>query len=228
MKKIIYMMFLLTGIMVTSIAITGCGSPVKAENLDLSEEVSRVNQENQALKEEIQQLQQNNQELDEEIAKLDPSRLEKEEAEVEVEVEETAESAFNIYGANIDTYEKEVVKEITIDEDLELEEKLAILAEDLSQTQFAGLGIEVSKIEEQDGKKIATVNLTEVQDSEDVSWESVYFQGSTGGIVTTVALQETFLQPDYSEQWIDGVRFIYEGEEIIFDHVEPLGEVSYR
>lgn len=223
MKKIIYMILILTGIMATSITMTACSNPVKAQELELREELVRVNQENQALKEENQQLQQSNQELDDEIAKLKLAR-----PETDANSETKEEVVFNIYGANVDTYKKELLKEITLEDSLTLEEKLTMIAEELSQLQFEGIGIEVAKIEEQDGKKIATVNLTEVSDPGEANWKSGYFQGSTGGIITTVSLEETFLQRDYQGEWIDGVKFLYEGQEIQFDHVESLREISYR
>ncbi len=225
MKKIIYIIFVLTGMVAVSITMVACGSPVKAENIDLAEEVTRVNQENQELREEIYQLQQNNQELDEEIAKLDPTRAEKD-AVPDPEIKE--ESVFNIYGANIETYQVEILKEITIKDNYSLEQRLEVIAQELSEIQFGGIGIEVTKIEDRDGKKIATINLTEVSNPEDKSWETDYFQGSTGGIITSTSLQESFLQKDYQGEWIDGVTFLYEGQQIQLGHVESLGEISYR
>lgn len=225
MKKVIYMIFLLTGILGTSLAMTGCSNPAKEENVTLTEEVSRVNQANQELKEEIQQLQQNNQALDEEIAKLDPSRAEEEEEENALAKEE---SIFNVYGANSNTYEREIISEVTIPSDLTLEEKLEILAKDLSKAQFGNLGIEVTKIEDEDGKKIATVNLTEDPSQEKASWETGYFQGSTGSSVTKTSLEETFLQREYEDEWIDGVKFLYNNEKSELGHAEFLGEIIYR
>lgn len=221
MKKTLYMMLLLSGIIVTT---TACSNPVKEEQLKLSEEVTRVTQENQELKEEIQQLQQNNQELDEEIAKLDPAR-----ADIDAGNEVVAEeSIFNIYAANIDTYEKELKSQVKIADNLTLEEKLESLGKSLSESEFESLGIDITSIEDNDGKKIATINLTENPNQGEASWKSKYFQGSTGGIVTTVTLEETFLQREYTGEWIDGVKFLYEGEVIGFDHVESLGQVIQR
>lgn len=225
MKKVIYMIFILTGIMATTMAMTGCANPVKEENLHLSAEVSKVNQENEMLKEEIKQLQQNNQELDEQIAKLDPERAQKGSDVVE---QKQGESVFNIYGGDIDTYEKQVIQEVKIQENLSLEEKLTLLAQELSKVHFKDLVIALNTIQEQDGKKIAVINLVENENETGASWIEDYFQGSAGGITTTVALEETFLQRDYQGDWIDGVNFLYEMEPIRFDHVESLGETIYR
>lgn len=224
MKKIIYMISLLTGILTISIGMTACSGPIKAENLNLNEEVAKVTQENQVLKEEIRQLQQNNQELDAEIAKLDPSR------EQDRPIYEFAENAsiFNIYGANVDTYEPELLSQVSIKNSLSLEQKLKTVSEYLSKAQFGNLGIEVSEIEEKDGKKIAIVNLTETPNENDVSWNTGYFQGSTGGTITSISLEKTFLQKGYEGEWIDGVRFLYEGQRIQFDHVGMLGDIIYR
>ncbi|HHX62680.1 MAG TPA: hypothetical protein GX707_18495 [Epulopiscium sp.] len=224
MKKTIYMIFLLTGIIAISATMTACSNPVKAENVNLQQEVSKVSQENQALKEEIQQLQQNNQELEDEIVKLDPTRVSGEPDSME----QQGESVFRIYGANIDTYKKELISEKIIKNSLALEEKLKILAEELSKSQFGDQIIEVAKIEDQDGKKIAVINLNENPNTTGTSWKESYFQGSAGGAITAASLEETFLQKEYDGEWIDGVQFLYEHQTIEFDHIGILGEVRYR
>ncbi len=232
MKKTIYMIFVLTGIMAMSATMTGCSNTVKADQVDLTEQVAKVNKENEVLKEEIKQLQQNNQKLDEEIAKLDPIKTEEKAETVkkeEVTQEQvTQEVILTVYSADVNTYERESVKEIKVDDSLSIEEKLKSLAEELSKTQFDNAIIELHKIENQDGKKIAIINLMENPEKTDASWQSVYFQGSTGGTITTVSLQETFLQKDYQGDWVDGVTFRYNTDPIVFDHVEPLGQVIYR
>ena len=224
MKKTIYMALILTGIIGMSITMTACSNPEKAENIDINQEVSQVVQENLQLKEEILQLQQKNQELDEEITKLDPNRPQKDKG---TDVKET-ESIFAIYGANVDTYDRELLKEISLKDSQTIDDKLQIIAETIAKEKFGGLGIQLSKIESEDGKNVAIINLTENATKKDVSWHTNFFQGSTGGTVTTVSLQETFLQRDYEGEWIDGVRFLYEDEKIEFDHVESLGKVMDR
>lgn len=220
MKKTIYMILLLTGI----VTMTACSNPIKGENADLDEEVTQVVEENQELKEQIIELEEEKEELAEEIVKLDPDQA-KEEDPV---ADKQEEPVMIIYGTDENTYEREVLKEVSIEDDLSLEERLEVIADNISQEQFEGLGIELSKIEEEDGKKIGVINLTEKPNDTDASWLEGYFQGSTGGIVTTVALEESFLQKEYNGEWIDGVRFLYNDEKLQFDHVESLGEITYR
>lgn len=211
------MMFLLIGVLATSVMIGGCSNSVGAQ-----EETARLEQENQDVTDHDKQLQEQNQEREEEA--------EAEELESEPGEEDAPKSvsSFNIYGADSNTYDKALLSQVSIEDKLMLEEKLEILAKQLSKEQFEGLGIELYKIDDEEGKKIATMNLIESADDSDPSWIRMYFQGSTGGIVTTVSLDETFLQKEYDGDWIDGVRFLYEGEKIMFDHVESLGEISYR
>ncbi|NLI89453.1 MAG: hypothetical protein GX366_03480 [Epulopiscium sp.] len=222
MRKKIYGILFLIMIMLTSTMIGGCSNPIKAENANLSEVIDRIDKENKELKEEVRQLQEKTQELDDEIEKIVEEKEDPDE-----EIEETT-SAFNIYGADIDSYEEEIIGEISIDDSMPIEEKLNALGQELSKMQFEGLGIEVDKIEEEDGKKVATINLKEAPNDKDYSWIATYFQGSAGGTITTVSLGETFLQREYEGEWIDGVKFVYEGEEIVYDHVESLGQISYR
>ncbi|MCF7957450.1 MAG: hypothetical protein K9M57_03270 [Phycisphaerae bacterium] len=46
------------------------------------------------------------------------------------------------------------------------------------------------------------------------SWFGGPFQGSAGGSATRYTLLETFLQPDYKGQWIDGIEFRYNGKKL--------------
>jgi hypothetical protein len=55
------------------------------------------------------------------------------------------------------------------------------------------------------------------------SWYQ-YFQGSTGGTWTSKILTSNFLQKRYKGDWIDKLRFHYQGEEFEeWDHIW-LGE----
>ncbi|MDQ2087579.1 hypothetical protein RBH29_14195 [Herbivorax sp. ANBcel31] len=78
---------------------------------------------------------------------------------------------------------------------------------------------------------MAVINLREYDEKNTSirrSWKSHYFQGTTGGRETSVTLIETFLQRDYSGEWIDGVSFLYYDNEIEFFHVEGLSKIQYR
>ncbi len=222
MKKTIYMILVLTGIIV---ATTACSNTAKEENYNLTKEVTRVTQENVELKQEIQELQQNFQKLDEEIEKLNQSKTDGDQV---IEEPAQGESMFIIYSGDIDTYEKEIFSKVPIADSIELQGKLEILAENLSKMLFDGLGIEVAKVEDENGQLIATVNLTENNNPDESSWKSGYFQGSAGGAITGITLEETFLQREYGGEWIDGVIFIYEDQALEFDHMGGLGQTISR
>lgn len=220
MKKMIYMILLLTGIILT---ITACSNPIGEQSIN--DEVSRITQENLELKQDIQKLQQNYQQLDEEMDEINPSRkdkIEKQEDPVQ------GEPMLIIYSGDSDTYERVTFSKVPIADSMDLEKKLEILAENLSKMLFEGLGIEVAKLEDEDGQLIATVNLRENENQEGASWKSEYFQGSAGGAITSITLEETFLQREYDGEWVDGIRFVYEDPTLEFDHMEGLGQTVYR
>lgn len=145
---------------------------------------------------------------------------------------------FPVYTANVDTYKKEIEFYIYVPKDLSLKEKLDVIGDKLSRYRFSNLPIELSGIEEENGKKIAVIKLEESvqnQEAEDYTelkgrtWRTHYFQGSCGGTVTMTTLIETFLQREYKGEWIDGVVFNYSAERNVeFEHVSGLFGVNYR
>lgn len=163
--------------------------------------------------------------------------------------------SFTVYGADPYTWSATRDFSIAIPEGPLLAERLQILADALSKRRFGNLPIEVIRVEERDGKKIALVNLMETDWNRDLlperkrlrnegkgeeadslsrkmqraSWQTLYFQGSTGGACTTIMLVETFLQRGYDGIWLDGVEFYYEGKPISdqWDHISLSG-TKYR
>ncbi len=143
-----------------------------------------------------------------------------------------------IYTANLNTNEREILYYISIPKQFSLEEKLNIISEKLSKYCYENLPIELLRIENNEGKKIAVINLRELDENKGISevekikgktWRTYYFQGSTGGAITSTNLIETFLQKDYRGEWIDGVRFIYNNDpDTWWQHVEKLFETNYR
>lgn len=138
---------------------------------------------------------------------------------------------FPVYGPDREAMNAEINFYVRIPKNLPAIEKLKILADKLSRFKF-GLPIEVLRVKEQKGRKIAVINLLEHKETDinsELTWRSVYFQGSTGGFFTTKTLIETFLQEDYSGEWIDGVEFYYEGKSISndWDHISLSGTI-YR
>lgn len=168
---------------------------------------------------EIQTLQTQLTQLKEQVAIS--SRTEK--------TEEKKNINFPIYTANSDTYKPEVKHYIELPDDTEVEDKLKLIARELSRTYFGGLPIEVMKVEAQNGKKVAIVNLKEIPNcSSQISWARKYFQGSYGGTMTTTQLVESFLQREYTGEWIDGVQILYENRTVEYEHVPELQSVVFR
>jgi hypothetical protein len=105
---------------------------------------------------------------------------------------------------------------------LNVKQRLDYLAGLISQSEFRGLPIEISDIENRDDLDIIRINLKEIGDFKSPSWRYGYFQGSCGGQITSHTLKESFLQRDYKGEWIDGVEFHYEGRPMAdgdWDHV---------
>jgi hypothetical protein len=136
-----------------------------------------------------------------------------------------------IYGFDSEAMNIEVNFYVKILKDEPLIDKLKILADKLSGFIFK-LPIEVLRIEERKGKKIAVINLREGEYPSEylqISWKGLYFQGSTGGYFTTITLRKTFLQDSYRDDWIDGVEFYYEGEPIKkgdWNHISLSGTIN--
>lgn len=143
--------------------------------------------------------------------------------------EKITEYFFKVYGANNGTTDEEINFYVAIPNNLPLLGKLQQLADRLSRFEFRYLPINVLRIENHNGKKIAIIELNEIGDSYPSSWRGLYFQGSTGGHFTTITLIKTFLQEDYKGDWIDGVEFYYEREPISddWDHIS-LNGIMYR
>jgi hypothetical protein len=147
---------------------------------------------------------------------------------------------FPVYTANIDTYETEVSTYLEVPESLTVEEKLQVIARKLSSDYFGKLPIELEKIEKRYGKKIAVINLRESSENQGVTnplemegdtWAVLYFQGSCQGAITSTTLIESFLQRGYTGEWIDGVRFLYNGksmEAVDAEHAPALYSITYR
>lgn len=133
---------------------------------------------------------------------------------------------FSLYSIDENSLEPNEVGSVSIDASKNLKDKLTELSNSISKTNFDGLKLTVKSIDTVDGKKVATINLT---DSGNKSWVQK-FQGSTGGQVTANTLIENYLQTNNksNSEWIDGVKFLYNDEAIEYDHVSDLSEIHYR
>lgn len=132
----------------------------------------------------------------------------------------------SIYTIDENSLEPNQSGTIEVDENLSLDDKLKQLSSALSEKKFDNLSIEVKSIDTINGKKVATINLT---DANNKTW-SQKFQGSTGGSVTSNTLIENFLQSNNKSrgEWIDGVKFLYNNEKIEYEHVADLSNIQYR
>lgn len=135
---------------------------------------------------------------------------------------------FPIYTANWFDGNREILFYTSLPKDFSLEEQLNTIAYKLSQYCFEGLPIDLVEIKEIGNKKVAVVNLKELDNSEGKLWTTSYFQGSFGGSVTSTQLIETFLQKEYWGKWINGVEFLYENNKIEFEHTPNLNDINYR
>ena len=136
----------------------------------------------------------------------------------------------NYYNKATDTYNTEIVGYITMPKEDSLKSKLDTIAVSLSETCFGNLPIEVLDI---DDKKIAIIDLEEASKQNtslqtSSSWATGFFQGSTGGTITTIRLTESFLQKYYKGEWIEGIRFLYKGQPVDFQHTPELSKIIYR
>jgi len=122
-------------------------------------------------------------------------------------------------------------KEVTVDKDKTIKEKISLIADTLSKSYFNDLKIDIFEIyTSQLSGKIANINLIEHPAFEGPgslapyqSWYD-YFQGSYGGQNTTIILKESILQRDYKGNWIDGAVFFYQGDSIgDMDHLRLEG-----
>lgn len=135
-----------------------------------------------------------------------------------------------VYGADKEARHEEIHFYVAVPKRLPLLEKLKVLAYRLSSHEFGGHPISVLRIENREDRRIAVIELKELDSPRAFTWRGGYFQGSTGGHFTTLTLTKTFLQEDYEGEWIDGVEFYYEGEPISddWDHIFLSGTIYRR
>ena len=146
-----------------------------------------------------------------------------------VEVPVVKEITLTTYTANINTYAIEKLSDIKVKETSTLQEKLTALANEISTKAFKGLPITVVKIDTSNGTKKAIINLEEKEGTDpNASWSRVFFQGSTGGTITSKTLIETFRQKSYTGEWVDSIEFQYNGGSIEAQHAPNLNGTIKR
>ena len=206
--------------------LTACGSKTSSDVKTLNETIA-------ALESKITDLESENASLKADIAGLTEERdslkakLENRDTETPVELQ-ADEETLPVYGAD-NNHQRIKISSVTVKTDEPLLNKMNYLGAEIGVKFFGGLTMEAKEIKTVNGKKVLVMNLIEGSGAVgEKSWVYDYFQGSTGGLMTSIALSETFLQKEYSGIWIDGVQFLLDGETIDFEHVEALKEIIYR
>ncbi|MDF2590859.1 MAG: hypothetical protein K0S75_325 [Clostridia bacterium] len=219
-------------ILLFSLINTGCSASIKNENHILSKEVISLKENNAIMEKKIADLEDtiNSFNIDSENLK---SRLN----QINGSSLRYKDNIYPIYTADNYTYETMIAAYIYMPKETALKKKLETLAKVLSETHFDNLPIQVLRIEEQNKKKIAIVNLMESAENQKVTdfeklvgktWMTLYMQGSCGGTVTQTTLIETMLQREYKGPWIDGVKFLYDNGVCDYEHAPSLKDVNYR
>jgi hypothetical protein len=130
----------------------------------------------------------------------------------------------------------EIKRYISIPHNTSLDRKITNLLDSISKYSFKNLKIKSLGIKRDfDGLRLLTVNLLEnpgfkIPDSlgNYRTWYD-FFQGSTGGLETTITLTESILQKDYKGEWIDKVEFYYQNEPIgEWDHIFLSGQIKRK
>lgn len=206
--------------------LTACGSKTSSEVKTLNETIATLESKITDLEAENTSLKADITALTEERDSL-KAKLVNGDTETPVEPQ-SDEEILPVYGAD-NNYQRIKVSSVTVKTDEPLLNKMNYLGAEIGVKFFGGLTMEAKEIKTVSGKKVLVMNLIEGSGAVgEKSWEYDYFQGSTGGNMTMVALTETFLQKDYSGTWIDGVQFLLNGETIDFEHVEGLREIIYK
>lgn len=242
MKKI-FIAFILG---VSVLGMVGCAD--KESKNDNNQEVLAKNEllekekaEEEAKKEEELKLAE--EKAKEEKAKKEAEEKKKKEAEEKKKAEEKAkkeqedkknnenkdtnvkEKTFTLYSVDVSNDKTITIGNIKTKSD-NIKENLDSIASALSKKNFKSFVIEVKEIKKVKGKSVAYINL---KDSGNKKWTRDYFQGSTGGYITSTSLIESFLQRKYKGDWIDGVAFTYNNKKLEdTGHIPALTQISYR
>lgn len=197
------------------VALTGCSSGTKTQMDELSYKLTQIEEENKNLEANVQALE----------AQID--QLTNENNSLLLEIESLTKLDYPIYTRDVDSWEIIEVEKAKIDKNLPVIEKLQVLAEKLSNSQFEGYPIEIKEVKNIKGNEIAIINLKDKSNKHEETWFGNYFQGSAGAEITKTAIEETLLQRKNQDQWIDGIQILYNGEELMSDHM-TLGSIIYR
>ena len=203
--------------------VPGCASS-QDQTTQPSEEVIALQKENETLKQTITTLEEQVEVLKEENEALKEVQTPSEEEQV---VQEAAKENYTIYTRDVNSWEITTLGEVQVDETLSLQEKVQVVADELSKECFDGLAIEVEEIKQIGDHEVAIINLKDDEQNRDASWMVKFFQGSTGAGITATSLEESLLQRESQYPWVDGIEVLYNGQPLISDHIE-FSNVIYR
>lgn len=230
--------------------LTGCVSSLDKEDKKLTEKINELEKTNNELQEKINNLEAEKDEINKKLNFKEKESYSNNQ-KIQMLVKRAAEQKNIISSLNIDYYKLGIYPFYNVDnvsleriidfyilmpKDLSLKGKIDTIANKLSKERFS-LPINLIKIEDKEGKKIAYINLMESKENQNVkdykklkgvTWKTLYFQGSLGSFKTSTTLKESFLQREYKGEWIDGVKFLYNNEEINFEHVSNLKDIICR
>lgn len=205
------------------------------EALSKNELLEKEKAEEEAKKEEELKLAE--EKAKEEKAKKEAEEKKKKEAEEKAKKEQEAknnnqnkdtnikEKTFTLYSVDVSNDKTITIGNIKTKSD-DIKENLDSIAIALSKKNFKSFVIEVKEIKKVKGKSIAYINL---KDNGNKKWTRDYFQGSTGGYITSTSLIESFLQRKYKGDWIDGVAFTYNNKKVEdTGHIPALTQINYR
>lgn len=141
----------------------------------------------------------------------------------QIETDTTNKLFLPIYSVNPNSYEIEILDSMKVCIDEPLEDILRAICVRLSYRAFYNLPILIDSIGVLEGKRVVYVNLKESIGK--MKWNRNFFQGTAGGLQTSMTLRENLLQRDYEGDWIDGLLVSYEGEPISKDYWDHMGHL---
>lgn len=140
-------------------------------------------------------------------------------------VDNETNDTFKIYDVDTNTYELIEPYDFSIKSNEPLNEKVNKLVKEIMDRWFVGLEYKTSIIKEKD-KQILVIDLIDKGVDTPSGWYSK-FQGSTGGTISSKRIVDNVIQKDYSGEWVQGVKILYNGQKIEFEHAPELGDTIY-
>lgn len=200
-------------VLMTILFVTGCTPNEEAPSENVStQQIEQNNLDNNEKEDNIEYNDNDNQDDNNDINDKNDDNNESTVQQVNQQVASSQSSEFKLYKSNENADGIVEVSVSNINYEKSVDYNLQELANMVSKECFNDeVTINVVDVDEEN---IATIDLIDEQ-----VWSS-YFQGSAGAEMTREVLLSTFLQKDYDGEWIDGVKFLVDGQENLeFDHI---------